>query len=45
MTAVTLAHGEGVNRGPAVHCLVLTDVLAFAQDIGFALRGLVCVRF
>jgi len=30
---------------PAAHRLVLTDVLAFAQEIGFALRGLVCVRF
>jgi hypothetical protein len=45
MTVVTLAHGRGVNRDLAVHRLVLTDVLAFAQEVGFAVRGLVRVRF
>jgi len=35
------AHGQGVIRDPAVHQSVLTDVLTFAQNQGFALRGLI----
>ena len=34
------ARGQGVIRDPAVHRSVLTDVLAFAQSQGFAVRGL-----
>jgi 23S rRNA (cytidine1920-2'-O)/16S rRNA (cytidine1409-2'-O)-methyltransferase len=33
---------KGVIRDPAVHRAVLTDVLTFAQETGFAVRGLVC---
>jgi len=35
------ARGEGVIRDPAVHRQVLLDVLTFAQDKGFVVRGLV----
>lgn len=35
------ARGEGVIRDPAVHRQVLLDVLTFAQDEGFVVRGLV----
>ena len=34
------AKNKGVIRDPAVHRAVLTDVLTFAQEIGFAVRGL-----
>ncbi len=32
--------GDGVIRDPAVHRLVLEDILSFARDESFALRGL-----
>jgi 23S rRNA (cytidine1920-2'-O)/16S rRNA (cytidine1409-2'-O)-methyltransferase len=35
------AKNKGVIRDPAVHHAVLTDVLAFAQTEGFAVRGLI----
>jgi 23S rRNA (cytidine1920-2'-O)/16S rRNA (cytidine1409-2'-O)-methyltransferase len=35
------AKGEGVIRDPAVHRQVLEDVLAFAQQAGFGLGGLI----
>jgi 23S rRNA (cytidine1920-2'-O)/16S rRNA (cytidine1409-2'-O)-methyltransferase len=35
------AKGEGVIRDPQVHRQVLVDVLEFAQEKGFTLRGLV----
>jgi 23S rRNA (cytidine1920-2'-O)/16S rRNA (cytidine1409-2'-O)-methyltransferase len=35
------ARGEGVIRDPAVHRRVLLEVLGFAREIGFSLRGLV----
>jgi len=34
------AKNKGVIRDPAVHRAVLNDVLTFAQEIGFAVRGL-----
>ncbi len=34
------AKNKGVIRDPALHRLVLTDVLAFARSQGFAVRGL-----
>jgi 23S rRNA (cytidine1920-2'-O)/16S rRNA (cytidine1409-2'-O)-methyltransferase len=34
------ARGEGVVRDPAVHRRVLMDVLGFAAELGFAVRGL-----
>lgn len=36
-----VAKGKGVVRDPAVHREVLFDVLTFAQDLGFAVAGLV----
>ncbi|OIN97078.1 MAG: TlyA family rRNA (cytidine-2'-O)-methyltransferase [Anaerolineae bacterium CG03_land_8_20_14_0_80_58_20] len=36
-----VARGQGVIRDPAIHKQVLLDVLAFAQNEGFGLRGLV----
>ncbi|NPA92787.1 MAG: TlyA family RNA methyltransferase [Chloroflexi bacterium] len=33
------ARGRGVIRDPAVHRRVLTEVLTFAQEIGYAVRG------
>ncbi len=36
--------GEGVIRDPAVHRQVLREILAFAKQTGFALRGLVKSR-
>ena len=38
---VDAARGEGVIRDAAVHKQVLTDVLAFAQNEGFVVRGLI----
>jgi 23S rRNA (cytidine1920-2'-O)/16S rRNA (cytidine1409-2'-O)-methyltransferase len=35
------ARGDGVIRDPAVHSQVLQDVLSFAQEQGFTLRGLI----
>jgi 23S rRNA (cytidine1920-2'-O)/16S rRNA (cytidine1409-2'-O)-methyltransferase len=35
------AKGEGVIRDPGVHRRVLEEVLTFAQDNGFAVRGLI----
>jgi 23S rRNA (cytidine1920-2'-O)/16S rRNA (cytidine1409-2'-O)-methyltransferase len=35
------SRGEGVIRDPAVHLQVLEDVLSFAQQEGYALRGLI----
>lgn len=35
------AKGKGVIRDPEVHRLVLLDVLPFAQNKGFAVRGLI----
>lgn len=35
------ARGDGVIRDPAVHRQVLQDVLSFAQEQGFTLRGLI----
>jgi len=34
------ARGRGVIRDPEIHRAVLLDVLAFAQETGFAMRGL-----
>jgi 23S rRNA (cytidine1920-2'-O)/16S rRNA (cytidine1409-2'-O)-methyltransferase len=36
-----VARGEGVIRDPQIHRQVLLDVLAFAQNEGFGLRGLI----
>ena len=36
-----VARGQGVIRDPEIHRQVLLDVLAFAQNQGFGLRGLV----
>ena len=35
------ARGEGVIRDPAVHRVVLIDVLTFMEDEGFTLKGLI----
>ena len=36
-----VARGQGVIRDPEIHRQVLLDVLAFAQNQGFGLRGLI----
>ena len=36
-----VSRGDGVIRDPEIHQRVLTDVLTFAKDEGFGLRGLV----
>ena len=36
-----VARGDGVIRDPAIHRQVLLDVLSFAQNTGFGLRGLI----
>lgn len=36
-----VARGEGVIRDPEIHRQVLIDVLTFAQDEGYAVRGLI----
>ena len=36
-----VARGDGVIRDPAIHKQVLLDVLTFAQDEGFQIRGLI----
>lgn len=36
-----VARGQGVIRDPAIHKQVLLDVLTFAQNEGFGLRGLI----
>ena len=36
-----VARGDGVIRDPEIHRQVLTDVLTFAQQAGFAIKGLV----
>lgn len=36
-----VARGDGVIRDPEIHRQVLTDVLTFAQQEGFAIKGLV----
>ncbi|MBI5842583.1 MAG: TlyA family RNA methyltransferase [Chloroflexi bacterium] len=36
-----VARGDGVIRDPEVHKQVLLDILTFAQNAGFAIRGLV----
>jgi 23S rRNA (cytidine1920-2'-O)/16S rRNA (cytidine1409-2'-O)-methyltransferase len=35
------AHGDGVIRNPDVHQRILSEVLVFAQNIGFCVRGLI----
>ena len=35
------ARGKGVIRDPAVHQQVLTEVLEFAHELGFGIRGLI----
>ena len=35
------ARGKGVVRDPAVHQQVLTEVLEFAHELGFGIRGLI----
>ena len=35
------ARGEGVIRDPEIHKQVLTDVLNFAQEEGWGVRGLI----
>ncbi len=35
-----VSKGDGVIRNPEIHRQVLTDVLAFAQNEGFGVRGL-----
>jgi 23S rRNA (cytidine1920-2'-O)/16S rRNA (cytidine1409-2'-O)-methyltransferase len=37
-----VSRGSGVIRDPEVHKQVLVDVLTFAQDTGFGLKGLIC---
>jgi 23S rRNA (cytidine1920-2'-O)/16S rRNA (cytidine1409-2'-O)-methyltransferase len=36
-----VAHGKGVVRDPQVHRKVLEDVITFAQNIGFGVRGVI----
>ena len=36
-----VSRGDGVIRDPEIHRQVLLDVLAFAQNVGFGLKGLV----
>ena len=36
-----VSRGDGVIRDPEIHRQVLTDVLTYARDEGFAIRGLV----
>lgn len=36
-----VARGDGVIRDPEIHRQVLLDVLSFAKELGFGLRGLV----
>ena len=36
-----VSRGDGVIRDPAIHRQVLLDVLSFAQNTGFGLRGLI----
>lgn len=36
-----VSRGDGVVRDPAIHRQVLLDVLSFAQNTGFGLRGLI----
>jgi 23S rRNA (cytidine1920-2'-O)/16S rRNA (cytidine1409-2'-O)-methyltransferase len=36
-----VARGDGVIRDPEIHRQVLVDVLSFAKDTGFGLRGLI----
>ena len=36
-----VARGDGVIRDPEIHRQVLLDVLSFAKDTGFGLRGLI----
>jgi 23S rRNA (cytidine1920-2'-O)/16S rRNA (cytidine1409-2'-O)-methyltransferase len=36
-----VARGDGVIRDPEIHRQVLLDVLSFAQESGFGLRGLI----
>jgi 23S rRNA (cytidine1920-2'-O)/16S rRNA (cytidine1409-2'-O)-methyltransferase len=36
-----VARGDGVIRDPEIHRQVLLDVLSFAKDTGFSLRGLI----
>jgi 23S rRNA (cytidine1920-2'-O)/16S rRNA (cytidine1409-2'-O)-methyltransferase len=38
---VDVARGDGVVRDPEIHRRVLIDVLTFAQDQGFVVRGLI----
>jgi len=36
-----VSRGDGVIRDPEIHKQVLTDVLSFAQNAGFGIRGLI----
>ena len=36
-----VSRGDGVIRDPAIHKQVLLDVLGFAQQEGFSVRGLI----
>jgi 23S rRNA (cytidine1920-2'-O)/16S rRNA (cytidine1409-2'-O)-methyltransferase len=36
-----VSRGKGVIRDPLVHCQVLSDILEYAQGLGFAVRSLV----
>jgi predicted rRNA methylase YqxC with S4 and FtsJ domains len=36
-----VARGDGVIRNPVIHKQVLFDVLSFAQQAGFTVRGLI----
>ena len=36
-----VSRGDGVIRDPAIHRQVLLDVLSFAQQEGFSVRGLI----
>jgi 23S rRNA (cytidine1920-2'-O)/16S rRNA (cytidine1409-2'-O)-methyltransferase len=36
-----VARGDGVIRDPLIHRQVLLDVLSFAQNAGFLVRGLI----
>jgi 23S rRNA (cytidine1920-2'-O)/16S rRNA (cytidine1409-2'-O)-methyltransferase len=38
---VDVARGRGVVRDPEIHRKVLVDILAFVQDQGFSVRGLI----
>ena len=38
---VDVARGDGVIRDPAIHRRVLEDVLAFAQELDFGVKGLI----